>query len=104
MSTHEGRAHSHADSEASAAATVLEPVPVTTVPATLGDIVYFNAPAALGGPQRAAIVIELHDDGTADVRVFNGYAQSTTDFQNVAPFNTALDPAIAQPRTFAARS
>jgi hypothetical protein len=77
----------------------------TITAANLGDIVVFHPSADLGGTPRAALVIEAHDDGTADLRVYNGYAQGTTDFQKVVPFDLkSEDPDAPQPRTFQART
>jgi hypothetical protein len=77
----------------------------TTATANLGDVVVFHPSVDLGRMPRAALVIEAHDDGTADLRVYNGYAQGTTDFQKVAPFDPkAEDPDAPQPRTFQARA
>jgi hypothetical protein len=50
----------------------------------LGDIVTYVSPLALGNPPRAAIIIEMHDDSTVDLRVFNGFVAGTTDVENVS--------------------
>lgn len=48
---------------------------------TLGQLVQYQSqqePSPL-----VALVIATHDDGTSDLRVFNGYCQGTTDYKNV---------------------
>ena len=50
----------------------------------LGDSVNYLTPVFLGSTPQAALVIALNaDDNTADLRVFNGFAQGTTDVQHV---------------------
>jgi hypothetical protein len=48
----------------------------------LGDTVNYNP--SLTEPVRAAVVIEVHSDGTVDLRVWGGYCQGSTDLEKVA--------------------
>jgi hypothetical protein len=47
--------------------------------AFLGDIVNYQPPQSLGGPPLAGIVTQVHDDGTADLRLFQSYCGGTID-------------------------
>lgn len=53
--------------------------------AFIGELVSFKPLPSVGGAARAAIVMDVHKtDGTVDLKVFNGYGQSTTDVRDVA--------------------
>ena len=56
---------------------------MATSPVNLGDIVQYQPVDPTAAPL-AALVIAVHDDGTADMRTFLGYCQGTMDVQNVA--------------------
>jgi hypothetical protein len=49
---------------------------------TLGQIVQFQ-PRDPSEPARAALVTNVHEDGTADLTIFNGYTLGTTDATKV---------------------
>jgi hypothetical protein len=64
----------------------------------LGDIVNYVPADAGNQAPRAAIIIGLHANGTADLQVFNGFVQGTTDVQNVSETVAATPGSFFSPR------
>ena len=69
---------------------------MATSPVNLGDIVQYQPPDPAAVGPLAAIVIGVHEDGTSDIRAFNGYCQGTTDVQNVAFADFASPGKVSQ--------
>lgn len=52
--------------------------------ALIGELVRFKPLPSVGGAVRSAVVMDVHEKaGTVDLKVFNGYCQSTTDVREV---------------------
>jgi hypothetical protein len=60
---------------------------------SLGDMVEYLSADPKATPL-AALVIAVHEDGKADLKVFNGYALGTMDVQNVE-FSETVEPSKA---------
>jgi hypothetical protein len=60
---------------------------------SLGDLVQYQSPEP-GASALAALVITVHENGKADLRVFNGYTLGTMDVQNVE-FSDSVEPGKA---------
>lgn len=74
---------------------------LTTMP-TLGEIVNYQPKIDVGTEPLAALVIAVHEDGTADLRIAGGYCLGWTDAQNVAASDdgaagTFFTPGSTQP-------
>lgn len=64
----------------------------------LGDIVNYIPTHTANSAPRAAIIIDLNADGTANLRVYNGFVQGTTDVEKVSQSIGATPGSFFSPR------
>jgi hypothetical protein len=75
-----------------------EQTTMATSSVSLGDVVLYQPPVAIGPDARAAFVVGVHDDGTADLRVANGYCAGWQDVANVKAGEEEAEPGTFFPR------
>jgi hypothetical protein len=64
---------------------------------SLGDVVLYQPPTHLGTAACFALVLAVHDDGAADLRIANGYCAGWSDLERVQPSDEG-DPGTFFPK------